>query len=146
LALPQPVPGLVIRYSYLWLREHEEGAEEGIKDRPCAIVAAVATGNDGKQIALVLPITHSPPVRKESALELPQPTKFRLGLDSERSWIVIDEWNEFVWPGPDLRRVPGDDEGSVAYGILPPDYFAAVRDRFLHLRKSGQARPVLRTE
>ena len=38
---PEPVPGLVIRYSYLWRREHLEGREEGRKDRPCAIVAAV---------------------------------------------------------------------------------------------------------
>jgi hypothetical protein len=36
--LPAPRPGLVIRYSYLWAREAEEGRDEGVKDRPCAIV------------------------------------------------------------------------------------------------------------
>ncbi|RWI14116.1 MAG: hypothetical protein EOQ92_29550 [Mesorhizobium sp.] len=33
MALPTPVPGLVIRYSYLWLAEHRRGQEEGVKDR-----------------------------------------------------------------------------------------------------------------
>jgi len=41
--LPEPVPGLVIRYSYLWYAEHVLGREEGQKDRPCAIVAAIRT-------------------------------------------------------------------------------------------------------
>ena len=38
--MPLPVPGLVIRYSYLWHSEHLAGREEGTKDRPCAIIAA----------------------------------------------------------------------------------------------------------
>ncbi len=41
MTLPKPVPGLVIRYSYLWYGEHRQGHEEGTKDRPCAIVAAI---------------------------------------------------------------------------------------------------------
>ena len=42
MTLPVPLPGLVIRYSFLWSREARAGATEGRKDRPCAIV--VATG------------------------------------------------------------------------------------------------------
>jgi hypothetical protein len=30
-AFPEPVPGLVIRYSYLWAEEHRRGQEEGVK-------------------------------------------------------------------------------------------------------------------
>lgn len=40
MSLPAPRPGLVISYAYLWAREHGRGAEEGLKDRPYAIVAA----------------------------------------------------------------------------------------------------------
>lgn len=40
MALPDPHPGLVIRYSYLWADEHRTGQEEGLKDRPCVIVVA----------------------------------------------------------------------------------------------------------
>jgi hypothetical protein len=34
--LPEPEPGRVIRYNYLWAKEQEQGREEGRKDRPCA--------------------------------------------------------------------------------------------------------------
>ena len=40
--IPDREPGLVIRYAYLWRSEHMRGLEEGRKDRPCAIVLAVA--------------------------------------------------------------------------------------------------------
>jgi hypothetical protein len=33
-----PAPGLVIRYVYLWSHEWVRGQEEGVKDRPCAII------------------------------------------------------------------------------------------------------------
>jgi hypothetical protein len=36
--LPDPKPGLVIHYSYLWAHEHARGHEEGVKDRPAVIV------------------------------------------------------------------------------------------------------------
>jgi hypothetical protein len=42
---PTPTPGLVIRYSYLWRNEAAAGREEGVKDRPCAIVLAVEIEN-----------------------------------------------------------------------------------------------------
>jgi hypothetical protein len=32
-AFLEPYAGLVIRYSFLWKREHEAGREEGTKDR-----------------------------------------------------------------------------------------------------------------
>lgn len=138
--LPAPHAGLVIRYAYLWKREYEQGREEGAKDRPCAIVMAV-TDDEGEAQVLVLPITHSPPYDDADAIEIPFATKQRLCLDGERSWIVISEANEFIWPGPDLRPAPGGD-GSVVYGVLPPRFFAHVRDRFLTRR----ARRVPRTE
>jgi hypothetical protein len=129
-AFPRPVPGLVIRYSYLWRRERLLGREEGAKDRPCAIVAAVNVEAGGARV-LVLPVTHTSPADPDAAVELPAPVKARLGLDEGRSWVVLSEWNEFVWPGPDLRRVPGKDNDSIAYGMLPPRLFMAIRERFL---------------
>jgi len=128
-SLPTPHPGLVIRYAYLWKREYDQGREEGSKDRPCAIVMAVVD-DEGETQVLVLPITHTPPSDAADAIEIPTATKQRLRLDGERSWIVISEANEFVWPGPDLRPVSGGD-GSVVYGVLPPRYFALVKERLL---------------
>lgn len=145
MSLPAPHPGLVIRYAYLWKREYEQGREEGSKDRPCAIVMAVIE-NDGEQQVLVLPITHSPPIDASDAIEIPAATKHRLGLDADRSWIIIAEANEFVWPGPDLRSVPGRDFSSVAYGVLPPRFFTYVRDEFLKRAERSASVRVPRTE
>ncbi|HEY2356074.1 MAG TPA: growth inhibitor PemK [Phenylobacterium sp.] len=145
MALPEPVPGLVVRYSYLWLREQLAGAEEGRKDRPSAVVAAIRD-RSGERRVLVLPITHSPPSADDGAIELPPAVKRRLGLDELRSWIVVSEYNEFLWPGPDLRRAHGGDDSSVAYGMLPPALFAAVRQALLAAIGERRARSVRRTE
>ncbi|HEX4079838.1 MAG TPA: hypothetical protein VHX61_13305 [Rhizomicrobium sp.] len=145
MSLPTPHPGLVIRYSYLWRQEAATGREEGSKDRPCAIVMAI-TDEDGEQHVLVLPVTHSPPAKPADAVEIPSETKVRLRLDSDRSWIVITEANEFIWPGPDLRPIPGRDESAVAYGILPPRFFAHVRAKFLERDRLARSSRVKRTE
>ncbi len=145
MALPQPVAGLVIRYSYLWHTEHLQGHEEGRKDRPCAIVAAIRSDESGSAHVLVLPVTHRPPEQPGLAVEIPAKVKRRLRLDDGPSWVILTEWNEFVWPGPDLRRVPDAGNSSVAHGMLPPSLFASIRDRFLALAKSRQASPVRRT-
>jgi hypothetical protein len=142
---PEPYAGLVIRYSYLWKREQEQGREEGMKDRPCAVVLVV-TDEDGEQEVLVLPITHAPPADANDAVEIPRATKQRLGLDADRSWIVITEANEFVWPGPDLRPISGRDASTIAYGPLPPRLFAQVRDRFLERDQREKSARIKRTE
>jgi hypothetical protein len=145
-SLPEPVPGLVIRYSYLWHSEHREGREEGQKDRPCAIVAAIRPAEAGAQRVLVLPVTHSLPQDPKLAVEIPRAVKERLRLDAERSWVLLSEWNDFTWPGPDLRRAVGADEVSIAYGMLPPGLFHSIRSQFLSLSGKGGARRVPRTE
>lgn len=58
--LPNPVPGLVIRYSYLWASERAGGQQEGVKDRPCAVVL-VTEDDVGERVVTVLPFTHSTP-------------------------------------------------------------------------------------
>jgi mRNA-degrading endonuclease toxin of MazEF toxin-antitoxin module len=137
---PVPVPGLVIRYSFLWSHEARTGAEEGSKDRPCAVLLAT-TAKDGRQMVTVLPVTHTPPSDERLAVEIPAKTKARLGLDDIRSWIVLDEANRFEWPGPDLRPVPGDPDRNVAYGLLPAGLYDVVRTKWLaafDARRVGQ--------
>jgi hypothetical protein len=144
-SLPTPEAGLVIRYSYLWVSEHREGREEGVKDRPCAIVLAVCDREDHTQV-LVVPVTHSPPANLAEAVELPAAVKQHLGLGAERSWVVLSESNLFEWPGPDLRRVGDRDDQSVAYGFLPPRFFAELRRRFVALETTARSQRVQRTE
>ncbi len=145
MAFPTPVPGLVIRYGYLWAAEHARGQEEGVKDRPCAIILAVA-GDAGGTVVNVLPITHSPPANPRLGVEIPHPTKRRLGLDDARSWVVLTAANRFVWPGPDLVPSTPGDASSVAYGLLPYAPFEDIRLKFIAVLKARTARTVPRTE
>jgi len=136
---------LVIRYSYLWVEDHRKGLEEGRKDRPCAVVLVSQTSKNERRIT-VLPVTHAPPADPAMALEIPRDTKARLGLDNERSWVVLSEANQFIWPGPDLRpAAPGKTE-SIVYGQLPQAFFYKLRERFLTLLRKNASAAVSRTE
>src|SRR5580700_2862221 len=140
--IPTPEPGLVISYAYVWSHEADAGQQEGSKDRPCVIVAAVEQKSDGTTIVTVLPVTHRPPQDAAAALEIPQGIKKRLRLDSERSWIVVSEANKFVWPGFDLRKVPGRDQFE--YGFLPPRFFDSVLMAGRVWAKRGRSKITLR--
>lgn len=144
-AIPDPVPGLVIRYSYLWLDDHRKGRKEGVKDRPGAIIL-VTEECEGEKLVTVLPVTHTPPGNPKLAMEIPLETKKRLGLDDARSWIVLTEANRFIWPGPDLRPVVASDMASIAYGLLPRAFFLHLRERFIAVLKAGGAGSVPRSE
>jgi hypothetical protein len=144
-AFPEPLPGLVIRYSYLWASEYVRGQEEGVKDRPCAVILASANAAGG-QIVTVLPISHAPPSNPLLAVEIPAATKRRLGLGADRSWAVLTEANCFLRPGPDLRPSHPGDVASVAYGLLPYRMFEDIRLKFIAALKASAARTVQRTE
>ncbi len=116
--IPAPKVGLVIAYSYVWRHEYRDGRREGVKDRPCVIVLAAVSDTTGATTVMVSPITHRPPQEAEAAVEIWPRTKERLGLDGERSWVVIDEINVFTWPGYDLRPVP-KQPATCVYGPLP---------------------------
>ena len=143
--IPTPKPAQVIRYAYLWANEHAAGRDEGTKDRPVAIVLTMQAGSNLLKVA-VIPVTHTPPGTGVDALEIPTIIKRHLALDDHRSWIVLDEMNVFLWPGPDLR--PADTHGadSVLFGYLPAGFFRTVRDRVTANIRTGRLRQVPRTE
>jgi len=144
-SLPTPQPGLVISYAYLWAREHDRGAEEGRKDRPCAIVAARQV-IEGREVVTVVPITHMPPSDPADAVQIPPALKARLGLDDLPSWIVVTETNDFLWPGPDLRPRGDVKPAQFDYGVLPPRFFAHLRDRILQAHLHRRLNRVSRSE
>jgi len=115
---------MVISYAYLWRREHNQGRDTGAKTRPAVIVLAVRDA-EGDTIVVVAPMTHSAPNAPEDGVEIPAATKARLGLDSERSWVIVSEVNRFIWPGPDLAPVPGKHR-KFDYGFLPPRLFKKI--------------------
>ena len=143
MTFPDPQPGLVISYGYLWHREYRRGREEGRKDRLCVIVLKTFTGESGETMIRVAPITHTEPEDEILAIEIPPTVKRHLHLDSERSWIILDEFNEFAWPGFDLRPLRGKPV-RYAYGFVPPVLFDQLLRKLAVLRKSGLLKRVPR--
>jgi hypothetical protein len=135
---------MVISYAYLWRGEHEQGRDEGVKNRPVVIILA-AKDHEGDTIVIVAPITHSAPSGPEDAIELPTATKVRLGLDSERSWVVVSEVNRFVWPGPDLASVPGNRR-RFDYGFLPPRFFKKVTSQIVDQARARKLKEIRRQD
>lgn len=145
MAFPEPEVGLVISYAYLWSDEAAAGHVEGRKARPSAIVMAVRHDEDKPPQVAVVPITHSPHRDSDSAIEIPPRVAEHLGLDSDRSFVVLDDVNVFSWPGYDLRQVPGQ-AGRYDYGFLPPRFFEILVRRFAQLRQAGGIEATSRDE
>lgn len=137
MALPDPVPGLVIAYSYLWRYERDEGHVEGRKVRPAAIVVTRVSGEEGETDVYVVPITHSKPPDPNVGVEIPPQVRKRLRLDEEPCWAIVNEGNRFIWPGFDLGQAPVKPP-SIVYGVLPPRLFAKIRDRLAHFAEARQ--------
>ena len=86
------------------------------------------------------------PADPKAAIEIPPALKEHLGLDAQRSWIVLGETNEFLWPGPDLRPVSRNRPDECAYGSLPPKFFLRLRERLLELARERRLRRVARDD
>jgi uncharacterized protein YifN (PemK superfamily) len=139
--LPDPQPGLVISYAFLWKQEYDTGHEDGLKDRPCAVVL-VSQDKNGDRLVTVVPITHTKPIDMAAAVELPAKTRARLGLDENPSWVVLTDLNRFIWPGPDLRPI---EPAKWDYGFLPPKLFEEIKTKMLAVAGAGRADVVSRT-
>jgi len=136
-SLPPPRVGLVIRYAFLWSHEAARSADEGRKDRPCAIVVAARQQGAEEIRVIVAPVTHEPPHDPASAIELLPDVKRFLGLDSASQWLRFEELNRFTWPGFDVRPIPGR-AGEWEYGMLPQSLFEQLRQGILR-RQSERA-------
>lgn len=138
MALPDPENGLVISYAYLWRNEAQAGIAEGRKNRPCAIILSILREGEHAPTVTVAPVTHTTPTDATVAVEIPLAVKRHLGLDSERSWVVLDDLNMFAWPGFDLAPVPGS-KGRYHYGFLPPLFYRKLIEKFSELRRQKRA-------
>lgn len=145
MSLPKPRPGLVIRYSFLWSHEHDRGSVEGSKDRPCAIIVAMARVPNGDIQIIVAPITHSPPDEDGASLEMFSQVCRSLGLDAGKHWLRLDELNRFIWPGYDLRA-RADDPSRYEYGMLPRQLFEQLRQGILERQRLKKTKITPRTE
>jgi hypothetical protein len=138
-------PGSMIRYAYLWADEHAAGREEGRKDRPALALALAVRDHGGDMQVLVLAVTHTPPRTATDAVALPAAEQRRLGLDEDSAWIVTTEANAFLWPGPDIRPIPGRPPGTLVYGRISPALLRQVARAYLDNRERQRNRLVPRT-
>ena len=125
MAFPAPEVGLVVSFACLWRHEQQSGNTEGSKNRPCVIVTAIEEV-EGQTVVTVSPITHSQPEDASSGIEIPFKVKRHLGLDSEKSWVILTEVNRFTWPGYDLRPVTVGTS-RVDHGFMPPALFDQIK-------------------
>ena len=139
--LPEPRPGLVIRYDYLCTREAATGRDQG-KDRPACLVAATDPAASPRFV-VILPITHAPPIGDTVGVEIPARVREALGLDDAPSWVIVSEHNVDEWPNGGLAPLPGRP-GVFAYGFIPPGFFAVVKAKFLELYEEGRSGSVRR--
>ena len=78
MALPEPVPGLNVRYSYLWRREQPGRSRRGPERTGPARSPPRSGPKTVSALVLVLPVTHSEP-QANARIALPSPVKRRLG-------------------------------------------------------------------
>jgi hypothetical protein len=140
-ALPDPKPGLVVRYDYLWSREAAAGRDQG-KERPTCLIAASDSQTKPRYVVL-LPITHSRPDASTVGIEIPVRVKRAIGLDEAPSWVIVSEYNVDEWPSAGLSPLPGKP-GTFSYGFIPPGLFAQIKTRFLQLAREGKSGAVRR--
>ena len=141
MALPDPKPGLVVRYDYLWTHEAAAGRDQG-KTRPACLIAATDPEVVPRYVVL-LPITHTPPAGYTVGVEIPARVKQTLGLDDPPSWVIVSEHNIDEWPNAGLSPLPGQP-GSLSHGFLPPGLFARIKARFLELAHANKSHSVRR--
>jgi hypothetical protein len=139
-ALPDPKPGLVIRYDYLWSREAAAGRDQG-KDRPACLVAATDPVTSPRFV-VILAITHTRPDKDTVGVEIPARVRAALGLDDAPSWVIVSEHNVDEWPNG-LAPLPGRPM-VFSYGFIPPGLFAQVKAKFLELYEKGRTGGVRR--
>lgn len=141
MAIPDPEPGLVVHFNYLWSSEYDRGRDEARYPRPCAVVLSHRRAADGVTIVMLAPITHSEPRAGDRAVEIPRAVKQHLGLDDLRSWVMVDEVNETAWPGFDLQT---NAEGQYAYGFIPRPLFRRIKDAMMQVLKDRRLKRISR--
>jgi hypothetical protein len=139
--LPEPRPGLVIRYDYLWSREAAAGRDQG-KERPACLVAPT-DATVSPRFVVILPITHTRPDHHTIGVEIPAKVRATLGLDDAPCWVIVSEHNVDEWPNGGLAPLPGRP-GVFSYGFIPPGLFAQVKAKFLELYEEGRTGGVRR--
>lgn len=128
--------GSVIRYSYLWAREHDRGEDAGRKARPACIMLIIR-GKGGLETTLFFPITSRSPGPDTLAIEIPEIEARRARLYSP-SWVIVDEFNT------DDIATSFAIEDRQPLGIFSRTFMARIAAAAAAAIRAGQSRNVQR--
>lgn len=131
---PDPEPGLVIHYDYLWNADKRRGNQYGTKMRPCAVLAVDEDG-----VVTVCGITHTDPGADALRVELDDEHKDVLDLDGDPQWIDCSEVNELLWSDPGIQKTRW---GAWEYGFLGDDVLQDMVDRVIGQMDAGQLKSI----
>ncbi len=113
MVLPEPRPGLVIGYDFLFREQADAGMENASKPHPAVIV--IVDRRDARDRVSVVAVSHSPPSPGQARhhLKLAPAECAQMGLDADDHWINLRDINAFDWPGFDLARTTASGNGYV---------------------------------
>lgn len=109
------------------------------------VILATRQRSQGLEI-LVAPVTTQPPRPGTAAVEMPSRVRAHLGLGDGRSWIVADELNSFIWPGPDIRPIRAAGDLSPFLGKIPAKLYEQVRSQLAEVATAKRLKLTKRTE
>lgn len=124
MALPEPRPGLVVGYDFLFREQVDAGMENASKPHPAAIILVVK--HDLQTRVSLVAISHSPPSLSDDRyrLKLTAAECREMGLDAGNHWVNLRDINSFDWPGYDLvKSAPG---ASYTYGSMSKGTFVRI--------------------
>ncbi len=139
---PEPQPGQIIRFDYLWKREEERGAMQGMKDRPCVVLAKTTCEHTGAEAVIVCPITHSPPYEDQECVRISKKDSRQMGLSKSEQWVKTDEANVVPWSDPGIIRATPT---KWLFGRVPKYAFEAIRQSVLDCSKKQRLEMVNRS-
>ena len=137
-----PIPGMVVRYSFLWSSEAAVGETEGRKDCPCVVVTAVRGTADGRFRVRCCRSRMSPPRRRAASRSLRGSSGILGSTTTPRGSYSTKSTNS-SWPGVDLRPVSRVKPGVWTFGVLPTELFGEITAK---LRSILDQRRTLRAE
>ena len=118
----KPENGLVLLYSFLWLREFERGEEGDRKGRPvCCQILLKATPRMPNPVIL-LPITSQTPTEADDAILIPQLEARRVGLRSP-AWLIVNHLNF----EPDFQSSPWIEDPK-PFGAFSAAFTEQIRE------------------
>ena len=132
--------GLVIRYSFLWLREFERGEESGPKERPVCVQLLMTRNSNLPDPVILLPITSQPPTEADDALLIPQLEARRVGL-RHPAWLIVNHLNF----EPDFQTSPWIEEPK-PLGTFSAAFTETIREAARKALRSRRMRNVPRAK